>query len=133
MESNINNNIELTGKIAKFPNDTKAVKAIKFLESVRANPNKLWYIIIEDQGTDLKMVKYNRALGVNLFDYTVKLKEFYCTYYKDQPEVLELFNNIIVDGENEFSIIRNIPQIVLENNQTLISKIASDLIKLLAK
>jgi hypothetical protein len=35
------NNIELTGKVAKFPKNTKAVKALKFLESVKVNPNKL--------------------------------------------------------------------------------------------
>lgn len=134
MENNIeNNNIELTGKIAKFPKDTKAVKALKFLENVKVNPNKIWYIIIEDQGTDLKMVKYNRSNGVNLLDYTIKLKEYYITQFGDKPEILELFKNIVVDGENDFSIIKNIPKIILENNQTLISKIASDLIKLLAK
>jgi hypothetical protein len=132
MENNINN-IELTGKIVKFPSDTKAVNALKFLESVKVNPSKLWYIIIEDQGTDLKMVKYNRSMGVNLFEYTKAIKEFYLDLYKDKNDVFEKLNNIIVEGENEFSIIKNIPTITLENNQTLISKITSDLIKLLSK
>lgn len=128
-----NNNIELTGKVVKFPKNTKAVKALQFLENVKVNPNKIWYIIIEDQGTDLKMVKYNRTLGVNLLEYTTNLKKYYITQFSDKQEILEMFKNIIVEGENDFSVIKNIPKIILENNQTLISKIASDLIKLLAK
>ena len=126
------NNIELTGKVAMFPKNTKAVKALKFLESVKVNPNKLWYIVIEDQGTDLKMVKYNRSKGVNLLEYTEQLKNYYIEKYKNEPVVLEMLNNIIVEGENDFSVIKNIPLILLENGQTLISKITTDLIKLLA-
>lgn len=126
------NNIELTGKVARFPKNTKAVKALQFLESVKVNPNKLWYIVIEDQGTDLKMVKYNRSKGVNLLEYTEQLKNYYIEKYKNEPVVLEMLNNIIVEGENDFSVIKNIPLILLENGQTLISKITTDLIKLLA-
>lgn len=125
-------NIEFTGKIVKFPKNTKAVKALEFMETIKINPNKTWYIIIEDQETDLKMVKYNRCKGVNLLDYTNALKNQYIKFYTNNNQILEQLNNIIVDGESDFSIIKNIPHIVLENNQTLISKITLDLIKLLA-
>ncbi len=131
-DNNQGNNIKLTGKIAKFPNNTKAVKALKFLENVRVNPKKLWYIIIEDQGTDLKMVKYNRHSDVNLLEYTTELKEIYIKHYVNVPEILEALHKISVEGELDFSIIKNIPNVTLENGQSLISKISSDLIKLLA-
>jgi len=126
------NNVELTGKIAKFPNNTKASKALRFLEQVKINPNKLWYIVIEDQDSQLKMVKYNRAKGVNLLEYTAGLKEFYYHKFKEDAEIVEALNKIVVEGENSFSVIKNIPKILLENGQTLISKISSDLINLLA-
>lgn len=127
-----NNNVELNGKIAKFPKNTKATKALKFLEQVKVNPNKLWYIIIEDQDNNLKMVKYNRANNINLLDYTTSLKNTYYDMYKNNNEIIEALNNINVEGETDFSIIKNIPLIILENNQTLISKIMTDLINLLA-
>ena len=133
MEDNKRDNIELVGKVAKFPKNTKAVHALKFLENVKANPKKLWYIIIEDQDTDLKMVKYNRSQGVDLNEYTQKLKEYYIKYYENTPEISSQLEQMKVEGENEFSVIKNIPTITLENNQTLISKIASDLIKLLGE
>lgn len=127
MEENIN----LTGKVARFPKNTKAVKALKFLEHVKVNPNKLWYIVIEDQGTELKTVKYNRSQGVNLIAYTQALKEYYLKTYVNDPLLIESINNIVVEGETDFSLIKNIPLIKLENGQTLISKITTDLIKLL--
>jgi len=126
------NNVELRGKIAKFPKNTKAVKALQFLEHVKVNPNKLWYIVIEDQDNQLKMVKYNRAKGVNLLEYTSELKSVYYHKYKDNNDIIEALNKITVEGENDFSIIKNIPMIILENGQTLISKISSDLINLLS-
>ena len=91
-----NQGIKLTGKIAKFPNNTKAVKALKFLENVKVNPKKLWYIIIEDQGTDLKMVKYNRHSDVNLLEYTNELKQFYIKQFSNSTEMSEALNKIIV-------------------------------------
>lgn len=130
MEDN-NKDIKLNGKIANFPKNTKAVKALQFLEKVKVNPNKLWYILIEDQGTDLKTVKYNRNKGVNLLEYTQQLKEFYLNKYKGNQELIESINQIIVEGEKDFSLIKNIPPMILENGQTLISKITTDLIKLL--
>jgi len=127
-----NNNVELRGKIAKFPKNTKAVKALQFLEHVKINPNKLWYIVIEDQDNQLKMVKYNRSKGVNLLEYTAELKTVYYHKYKDSADIIEALDKIVVEGEDDFSIIKNIPMIILENGQTLISKISSDLINLLA-
>lgn len=132
MDNNNDQGIKLTGKIAKFPNNTKAIKALKFLEHVKVNPKKLWYIIIEDQGTDLKMVKYNRHSEVNLLEYTNELKQIYVKQYTSNPEILESLHKISVEGEIDFSVIKNIPNVTLENGQTLISKISSDLIKLLA-
>jgi hypothetical protein len=127
-----NNNVELRGKVAKFPKNTKAVKALQFLEQVKINPNKLWYIVIEDQENQLKAVKYNRSKGVNLLEYTAELKSIYYKKYKGSTDITEALNMITVEGEEDFSVIRNIPEIVLENGQTLIAKIASDLINLLA-
>jgi len=126
-----NNNIEFLGKTVKFPKNSKAVKALQFLEHIKVNPNKMWYILIEDQGTELKTVKYNRSKGVNLLTYTNLLKEEYIKVYSNDSILSEKISQMYVEGESDFSLIKNIPEIVLENGQTLISKITTDLIKLL--
>ena len=119
-------------RLINFTTDAGTKDALQFLERVKVNPNKLWYIIVEDQGTDLKMVKYNRSQGVNLLDYTTDLKMHYLTKYANDPAMSENIRQIAVVGEVDFTVIRNIPQITLEGGQTLLSKITTDLIKLLA-
>ena len=126
-----NNELNVIGKVAKFPNDTKAITALSFLSEIRANPKHIWYVLVEDQQNELKMVKYNRSLDLNLIQYTESLKLYYLETIKDK-EIVEQINNISVVGEAEFAIIKNIPNITFEG-KTLISKIASDLIKLLSK
>lgn len=127
-----NNKVNLIGKIAKFPKNTKAVHALTFLEKIKVNPKKMWYIIIEDQEKDLKLVKYNRNNDISLKEYTLELKEYYKKKYKNDKNILEKIEKIHVDAEKDFSVIRDIPNIVI-NEKTLISIIASDLIKLLSK
>lgn len=126
--------VNLTGKIAKFPKNTKAYDALKFLEKVKINPNKIWYIIVENQDSELKLVKYNRAKGVDLLEYTLELKNHYRIKYKNDNCMLSKIENIEVIGEHDFSIIKNIPNIIIDdiNGLNLLSKITSDLIKLLA-
>ncbi len=129
-----NEKIRVTGKIAKFPKNTKASIALKYLEKIKVNPNKIWYIIVENQDTELKLVKYNRSKGVDLLDYTLDLKNFYRKKYKNESNMVELIEAIEVTGEQDFSIIKNIPNIIIDetNKLSLLSKITSDLIKLLA-
>lgn len=123
--------IELTGKIAKFPKNTKAVNALKFLENIKVNPKKLWYIIIEDQDTELKLVKYNRNNDIDLNEYTLELKNRYLKLYSQNEKMVEQLNNIVVVTEKDFSLIKNIPEIIIEE-KSLISVITGDLIKLLS-
>lgn len=126
--------IKITGKVAKFPKNTRADDALKMMETIKVNPNKLWYILIEAQDNTLKMIKYNQKNGVNLFDYTISLKNYYTTISPlcECNDFKNKINNIEVIGEDTFSIIKNIPtDIILENGITLLSKIANDLILLL--
>lgn len=127
----LTNKIEVTGKIAKFPKGTKAVNALEYFEKIKVNPNKIWYILVESQSDQLKMVKYNRCKGVDLLDYCAQLKQYYRSKFKLDKEILEQLDQIDVIGEQDFSILKNIPNLTIEG-QSLISKITNDLIKLLA-
>lgn len=129
--SNKKNSVDIIGKIAKFPNDVQAHKAYMFMENIKIAKNKVWYIMVQKQDDQLQMVKYNRVEGVNLNDFMLQLKEYYKQKYSNNNLLLESLDKIEVTGEDKFSIIRNIPQITIEN-KSLISKITEDLIVLLS-
>jgi len=70
-------NVDFIGKIAKFPKNAQASKAYNFLENVKINKNKTWYIVIEKQDNELQVLKYNVKAGVNLEKFSQDLKEYY--------------------------------------------------------
>ena len=128
-------NVNLYGKVAKFPKNTKASKAYNFLEHIRMPKKKLWYFIIEKEiiqndnsYEELQVIKYNNKEGVNCVNFVNTLKE----YYKKDEEMSKHIHNLIIDGSENFSIIRNIPNIEIDG-KSLISILTEDLIKLLYK
>lgn len=123
--------INFYGKVAKFPKNTKAKNAYVYLENIKINKKKLWYFIIErekidDQGNDLQLIKYNNKNGVNCEDFVNKLKE----HYKKDSKIKDHIDNLIVEGSDSFSIIKNIPDVEIDGKK-LIAIITNDLIKLL--
>ncbi len=132
LEDNKNESkVDFTGKVAKFPKNTKASKAYNFLENVKVSKKSIWYIMVE-KDDELQMVKYNVKEGVDLNKFVSELKTYYVNKYKSNPKVCESINNIKVDGNDKYSMIRNIPALKLDE-RPLISKITEDLIKLLSK
>jgi hypothetical protein len=125
--------VQLFGKVAKFPKKTKASKALNFLENVKISKNSIWYILVEKQDNELQMVKYNNKKGFDLSKFVLELKTFYLKQYAKHPQMLKLIESIEVSGAEEFSAIRNIPNVEIVQGKKLISKITEDLIKLLSK
>lgn len=131
-----NEKVNLYGKVAKFPKNTKAQKAFNFLENIRIPKNKLWYFIIEKEVVinennnyeELQVIKYNNKEGVDCAKFVEALKE----YYSDDPEITKHIKDLKIDGNDKFSVIRNIPNIKIKNKK-LISILTEDLIKLLYK
>jgi len=124
----------LQGKVSTFEKNTKAKEAYDYLENVKISKRKLWYFIIErdsktDAGEDetqLQMIKYNNKQGVNCTDFIKDLRKYY-----EKNEVLKpLVENLIVEGTGDFSIIRNIPNVKIDEIP-FITIITKDLIKLL--
>jgi len=129
-----NENVEFYGKLAKFPKKTKASKALNFLENVKISKSSIWYLLIEKQDNELQMVKYNNQQGFDLHKFVLELKGFYIKkWHKTDPKLAKLIESIEVKGAQEFSAIRNIPNIEVEKGKKLIAKITEDLIKLLSK
>lgn len=121
-----NKEVNFYGKIAKFPKNTKAKNAYNFLENIKVSKNKLWYILIEKEDTGLQVIKYNNKLGFNLYDFVNKLKDYYSTNETLSPYIDEL----IIEGEDKFSVIKNIPDIEIDGKK-FITILMNDLIKLL--
>jgi hypothetical protein len=122
--------VETYGKVAKFPKNTKASKAYNFLENVKISKKSIWYIMVE-KNNELQMVKYNYKEGVDLSKFVNELKTYYLTSYGSNKPICEAINKISVDGNDKYSMIKNIPPLKLDG-KTLISKITEDLIKLLS-
>jgi len=135
MSDDKNTKVDLIGKVAKFPKNTKASKAFNFLEQIRIPKKKLWYFIIEKEVIqdehkfeELQVIKYNNKQGVDCVKFVEKLTE----HYKQDKEMYGHINNLIIDGTVNFSVIRNIPNVEV-NGKKLISILTEDLIKLLYK
>lgn len=126
------NTFDKIGKVAKFQNNTKVSKAYNFLENVKIPKSAIWYIMVEKQDDELHMVKYDFKKGVDLSKFVNELKEFYIEQFKNHEDLVEKISNIEVDGDDKYSMIKNIPQIKLKDRK-MISIITNDLIKLLSK
>lgn len=124
-------NVDFTGKVAKFPKNTQASKAYNFLENVKVSKKSIWYIMVE-KDNELQMVKYNVKEGVDLNKFVNDLKNYYISKFKTNKRICESISNINVDGNDKYSMVRNIPNIKLDD-KLLITKITEDLIRLLSK
>jgi len=123
--------VETFGKVAKFPKNVKASKAYNFLENVKVSKKSIWYIMVE-KDQELQMVKYNYKEGVDLNKFVNDLKSYYIDKNKSNKSICESISKISVDGNDKYSMIRNIPLVEVEGKK-LITKITEDLIRLLSK
>lgn len=120
--------VNFYGKVAKFPKNTKAEKAYNFLENIKVSKKQLWYILIEKDDNGLQVIKYNNKLGFNLYDFINELKK----YYSQDEEISPYIEQLTIDGEDKFSIIKDVPDVEI-GGKKLITILANDLIKLLYK
>ena len=127
-DKNKDNDVNFYGKIAKFPKNTKAQNAYNFLENIKVSKKQLWYILIEKDDNGLQVIKYNNKLGFNLYDFINELKK----YYAQDEEISPYIEQLTIDGENKFSVIKNVPDVEI-GGKKLITILANDLIKLLYK
>lgn len=136
-EKDIKENVEIYGKIAKFPEGVKASKAFNWVYNLKDPklPKKdIWYLMVEKQDNELQMIKYQQKEGVNLTKFVYDLKEYYKECYKSNTKLVESINKIKLGGDKEgnISAITNIPNIKVEEGKKLITKITEDLVRLLS-
>ena len=88
--------------------------------------------MIEKQDNELQMVKYNVKEGVDLTKFVNELKSYYTKKYSNEPKMKQLIESISVDGNDKYSMVKNIPAVSVDGKK-MITKITEDLIKLLSK
>jgi hypothetical protein len=131
-EDENNEKVTTYGKVARFPKNVKASKAYNFLENVKVSKKSIWYIMVEKQDNELQMVKYNNKEGVDLNQFVTELKGYYIKKYSKDTKVCKLIEAINVDGNDNYSMVKNIPLVTVDGRK-MISIITEDLIKLLSK
>ena len=85
-----------------------------------------------EKDNELQMVKYNVKEGVDLNKFVNELKTYYLAKNKGNRVLCEAINKLAVDGNDKYSMIRNIPLVEVDGKK-MISKITEDLIRLLSK
>jgi len=88
----------------------------------------LWYILIEKDENELQCIKYNNKMGVNLTLFVEQLRD----YYSKDEEISEHINNLKIEGNDKFSIIKNIPDVEVKGKK-IITFLTENLIQLLYK
>jgi len=119
-------NFDFVGKIVKFPSNIKPSVSIVMLENNNISKDKLHYIISKQTENTLVLLKYNESVEMKLTDFINTL----INYYKENDKIKNIFEKIIIEGNNNFSIIKNIPDIKLGDKQ-LIQVLNDDIMKLL--
>ena len=133
---NMSENVDIYGRVAKFPTNTKASKAYNWMHNLRdpkLSKKDIWYLMVEKQDNELQMIKYQQKQGVNLTKFITDLKTYYMDKYKDNKVLVENIAKIELGGdvEGNISAIRNIPNVKVDGKKKLIHKITEDLVKLL--
>lgn len=119
--------INLYGKVAKMPKNIKAKSALTFLENIKVSKKKLWYILIEKDENELQCIKYNNKMGVNLKAFVEQVKE----YHKKDALIYEQMKKLVIEGNDKFSIIKNIPDVEVKSGKKMITFLTEELIQLL--
>lgn len=120
--------VQFIGKVAKMPKNIRAKSAYTFLENIKASKSNLWYILIEKDENELQCIKYNNKMGVNLIVFVENMKE----YYSKDESISEYINNLKIEGNDKFSIIKNIPDVDIHGKK-MITFLTENLIQLLYK
>jgi hypothetical protein len=124
-----NEKVNFYGKVAKMPKNVKAKNAYNFLENIKVSKKKLWYILIEKDENELQCIKYNNKMGVNLKEFVEQIKE----YHKKDEQLFEHIKNLTIEGNDKFSVIKNIPDVDVKPGKKMITFLTEELIQLLYK
>ncbi len=118
-EPKIEENFIFNGKIVQFSSDIKPSESLKLLKEKNISDEKLHYMISKQTPDTLVIFKYNENVDRKICEFMKTLIQ----YYKDNSKN-KLFNDVVVEGNDNFSIIK-------VKNEELLKSINKDIINLL--
>jgi hypothetical protein len=113
----------LVGKVANFPKNSKPSESFKKLNENSVSVENVKFIVSKQGETSLCVFKYNRDNKINLKEFSKSLNE----HYKKNPKLSKLLETVEIEGNETFSIIKNLP------DEKFTDLVCNDLIKLLSK
>jgi hypothetical protein len=128
IEEQLLEKLHFFGQVVKFPTNFQPSVAYKLLENNQISKQKLHYIITEQPNNSLLVVKYNEKANVRLKEFVSTL----ITHYQQNEQLKYHLKNILVEGNDTFSIIRQIPNLSFKG-RPFIQIINDDLMSLLSK
>jgi len=117
---------EFIGKIVQFPKEVKPSISLVLLENNNISKDKLHYVISQQTEDTLVVFKYNETVDMKLTEFVNAI----ITHYKTNEKVKHIFEKISVEGSNQFSLIKNIPDLKI-GEKKLIQVLNENLVKLL--
>jgi len=117
---------DFIGKIVKFPGDVKPSVSIVMLENNNVSKDKLHYIISKPNDSSLVLLKYNEKAEIKLSEFIKSMMQ----YYGRNENLKKILECIVLEGNETFSIIKNIPDVLI-GEKKFIDIINDDIVKLL--
>jgi predicted ester cyclase len=110
------------GKCVHFPVlGIKPSEAYKILESNRFSKDKLHFIVTEQPNNSILVLKYNDKSTIKITEFVNNLIQ----YYRNVPSLQKEIPQVVVEGNDTYSLIKNIPDL------KVIQIIKKDIMKLL--
>ena len=105
--TNFNETVKVIGKITQFSSNLKLSEVIDFLAKRGIDKEKCWYFITEKNG-ELHLIR-NNDLGFKIQPFVLSFIDL-----KIKDKLTESKEQIKIVGNNQFSIVSNIPQELYE-------------------
>jgi hypothetical protein len=105
--TNFNETVKVIGKITQFSSNLKLSEVIDFLAKRGIDKEKCWYFITEKNG-ELHLIR-NNDLGFKIQPFVLSFIDL-----KIKDKLTESKEQIKIIGNNQFSIVSNIPQELYE-------------------
>lgn len=105
--TNFNETVKVIGRITHFSSNLKLNEVIDFLAKKGIDKEKCWYFITERQG-EIHLIR-NNEIGFKMYPFVLSFVDL-----KIKEKLTESKQQMKIVGNNQFSVISNIPESVYE-------------------
>lgn len=110
---NFNETVKVIGRITHFSSNLKLEEVQDFLAKKGIDKEKCWYFITERNNDEIHLIRNNER-GFQIYPFVVSFMEL---KIKDKLTESKSKEPMKINGNNQFTIIKNIPEDVFETIQ----------------